>query len=368
MASPAEIMQPLPDTLPEDFSEWDSGHPISTQPVDFNVSAPATGDGLATKLPSQPANPRYNVVAVLDGSNDLPRFTVESFHSANDSLFRSFRSKEANETSSKHTTRKRTIVTAVAVASILLLLALVPRVYPSLQPRLVRVKQSIANLSKSADKNPAGNTPKPSPSKVLTGAAQSPTMAPKPLPSTQAEAAANPATDNVEEVTPPPVESKMMTDQLAAPSQIPHEIKTVAQKEAPPASGFGGVGMEGLDTSGAKAIGGVFGVGNNVPKVRPALAKVTISSGVAAGMFLHGARPQYPAIAKSAHISGTVVLQATISKAGSIENLRVITGPAMLRQAAMDAVSSWRYRPYLLNGEPVAMDTTINVVFTDQGE
>jgi protein TonB len=58
-----------------------------------------------------------------------------------------------------------------------------------------------------------------------------------------------------------------------------------------------------------------------------------------------------------------VVLQATISKAGSITNLRVISGPPMLQQAAMDAVRSWRYRPYLLNGDPVEVETTVNVVF-----
>jgi protein TonB len=92
--------------------------------------------------------------------------------------------------------------------------------------------------------------------------------------------------------------------------------------------------------------------------------KITISSGVAAGMLLHQTVPQYPAIAKSAHVSGTVVLQATISKVGTIENLRIISGPEMLKQAAMNAVSSWRYRPYLFNGVPVEMETTVNVVFT----
>ncbi len=73
--------------------------------------------------------------------------------------------------------------------------------------------------------------------------------------------------------------------------------------------------------------------------------------------------PQYPAIAKAARIQGIVVLQATISQNGLIQNLRVISGPPMLQQAAMDAVRSWRYKPYLLNGEPVEVETTINVVF-----
>jgi len=81
-------------------------------------------------------------------------------------------------------------------------------------------------------------------------------------------------------------------------------------------------------------------------------------------MLLQKTVPVYPPIAKAARVSGTVVLQATISKTGTIENLRVISGPAMLQQAAMDAVKSWRYRPYLLNGDPVEVETTVNVVFT----
>jgi protein TonB len=91
--------------------------------------------------------------------------------------------------------------------------------------------------------------------------------------------------------------------------------------------------------------------------------KIAISSGVAQGNLIQKVTPQYPAIAKAAHQSGTVVLQATISKEGTITNLRVVSGNAMLQSAALDAVKQWRYRPYMLNGEPVEVDTTINVVF-----
>ena len=92
--------------------------------------------------------------------------------------------------------------------------------------------------------------------------------------------------------------------------------------------------------------------------------KVNISAGVAHGMLLQKTTPMYPPIAKAARVSGTVVIQAKISKTGTIENLHVISGPAMLQQAAMDAVKSWRYRPYLLNNEPVEVETTVNVIFT----
>jgi protein TonB len=89
-----------------------------------------------------------------------------------------------------------------------------------------------------------------------------------------------------------------------------------------------------------------------------------ISSGVAAGLLIQKVIPTYPPIGKAVRIEGTVVLAALISKYGVIENLRVVSGPAMLQQAAIDAVQQWRYRPYMLDGDPVAVVTTINVVFS----
>ena len=97
--------------------------------------------------------------------------------------------------------------------------------------------------------------------------------------------------------------------------------------------------------------------GSGIPK------QVTISEGVAQGMVLKKIPPTYPPIAKAARIEGTVVLQATISKQGEIEDLKVISGHPMLQQSALDAVKQWTYKPYQLNGEPVEVATTVNVVF-----
>jgi TonB family protein len=91
--------------------------------------------------------------------------------------------------------------------------------------------------------------------------------------------------------------------------------------------------------------------------------KISISGGVMAGMALHKVAPDYPPIAKAAGVQGTVVLQATIGKDGRIEHLHVISGPPMLQQAALDAVKRWTYKPYTLAGEPVEVDTTVNVIF-----
>ncbi|MGA2572010.1 MAG: energy transducer TonB [Terracidiphilus sp.] len=92
--------------------------------------------------------------------------------------------------------------------------------------------------------------------------------------------------------------------------------------------------------------------------------KVSISAGVSAGLLLQKTEPIYPPIAKAARVSGTVVLQATISAAGTVEDLHVVSGPALLQQAALDAVKDWRYRPYLLSNQPVEVETTVYVIFT----
>lgn len=90
---------------------------------------------------------------------------------------------------------------------------------------------------------------------------------------------------------------------------------------------------------------------------------VRISGGVAAANLLNTVDPVYPPIAKAAHVEGTVVLHAIIGEDGTVRKLAVISGPNMLQSAAVDAVRHWTYKPYLLNGEPVEVETTITVNF-----
>ena len=82
-----------------------------------------------------------------------------------------------------------------------------------------------------------------------------------------------------------------------------------------------------------------------------------------AGTIIEKTTPSYPPIAKAAHVSGAVVLHAIIGKNGAIQNLTVISGPEMLRASAVEAVQHWRYKPYLLNGDPTEVDTSITVNF-----
>ena len=159
------------------------------------------------------------------------------------------------------------------------------------------------------------------------------------------------------------VQSEMMNNQLIAPTKIPKDIKMVAEKEAPPVQLWRGRhGRPGRQRQRRD--------GQRVRQRQRAQGEgCGAQEGEHLGRRRHGYvdpedQPIYPPIAKAARVSGTVVLQATISKTGTIENLRVISGPAMLQQAALDAVKTWRYRPYLLNNEPVEVETTVNVIFS----
>jgi periplasmic protein TonB len=160
---------------------------------------------------------------------------------------------------------------------------------------------------------------------------------------------------------PASVQTLTFRDPFAAPTVIPPTIRT-DPSAAPPTLPFidlnapsVGVGVDGPSTS-------LFHTSPR-PVVHPVPTRVSVSGGVIEGYVLHRTVPVYPVIARTVGVSGTVTLAATISKTGGIENLRVISGHPMLRQAAIDAVQTWRYRPYLLNSEPVEVQTTINVVF-----
>jgi protein TonB len=158
-----------------------------------------------------------------------------------------------------------------------------------------------------------------------------------------------------------------MANELTAPTKIPKVIKMTKDDAAPPPPTAGVSGMGDMGGAPGGAMGGILGgMGTGTAPVVKAAPpkKIAVSSGVMAGNLLTKTQPTYPAIAKAARIQGTVILAATISKSGTIENLRVVSGPPMLAPAAMDAVRSWRYKPYVLNGEPTEVDTQVTVNFT----
>jgi TonB family protein len=153
-----------------------------------------------------------------------------------------------------------------------------------------------------------------------------------------------------------------------APTKIPKDIQMIKEDPAPGPQSSGVMGMSGMAGGSAGGVmGGVSG-GSPVVVARPAqYGPARLSGGVVSGNRLTYAPPVYPAIAKAAHVTGSVVLHAIISKEGTVERLEAISGPDMLKQAAIDAVRQWTYKPYLLNGEPTEVDTTITVNFNLNG-
>ncbi len=161
--------------------------------------------------------------------------------------------------------------------------------------------------------------------------------------------------------------SELNDGQILMPSVIPHRIKEIPDEPKGPNSAPGGVQGVPFGVPGGTGDNSFAILIHNLPVV---LSKsvtphsVRVSSGVAQGLLIHQVRPQYPSLARSARIQGAVVLQAVIGKEGAIQNLQVLSGHPLLVQSALDAVRQWRYRPYLLNNEPVEVDTTITVNFT----
>ncbi len=164
------------------------------------------------------------------------------------------------------------------------------------------------------------------------------------------------------------IQTDIVNGQLRTPTKIPQKIQKVVEDEAPaPSTGVMG-GVQGGIAGGS--LGGVMGSIVNSTMAVPKIAtpqRVRVSSGVSQGLLVKKVQPPYPPLARQARIQGVVLLQATISKAGDIEGLTLISGHPMLTQAAIEAVKQWKYKPYLLNGEPVEVETQIQVNFTLAG-
>jgi protein TonB len=164
------------------------------------------------------------------------------------------------------------------------------------------------------------------------------------------------------------VQTDIVNGQLRTPTKIPKKVEMIKEEEAPPPMMSGVVGGVPGGVPGG-SMGGVMGgiIGNTalIPKV--AVQRIRVSSGVIQGNLYKKVEPIYPQIAKQAHVQGTVILAMVIGKDGTIENLHVVSGHPLLRNAAMDAVKQWRYHPYILDGEPVEVDTTVTVNFNFGG-
>jgi periplasmic protein TonB len=163
-----------------------------------------------------------------------------------------------------------------------------------------------------------------------------------------------------------PVQHLMDAGKLVAPKVIPKDIKIIKEDEAPDMGGMAG-GVPGGVAGGSMGgvMGGVIGgAGAAPPPPKANLKRITVGGQVQAAHLVNRVQPTYPPLARQTRISGTVKLHAIIGKDGSVQQLQVVSGHPLLVQSALDAVRQWRYQPTLLNGDPVEVDTEIDVIFS----
>jgi periplasmic protein TonB len=168
------------------------------------------------------------------------------------------------------------------------------------------------------------------------------------------------------------IQTDIVNGELRTPTKIPQKVQMIKEDEAPPPSmaTAGVVGGVPGGVPGGQMGGIIGGIVSSTPMAVPKVAtpqRVRVSSGVSTGLLVRKVNPNYPPLARQARIQGTVILQAEISKTGDIQNLRLISGHPMLAPAAIEAVKQWKYKPYLLNGEPVEVETQVQVNFTLSG-
>jgi periplasmic protein TonB len=161
-------------------------------------------------------------------------------------------------------------------------------------------------------------------------------------------------------------QTNMMGDHLVEPSSVPIDVLRLHESSLPAPISANELGVVGATGRHPGGVIGSLGNPDNVVQPPPKPAPVSHPPRVSAmmqGYLVHRVEPIYPALAKAARIQGPVHLKAVISREGMIENLQVLAGYPMLVTAAVAAVRQWRYRPYVLNGEPVEVETEITVNF-----
>lgn len=152
------------------------------------------------------------------------------------------------------------------------------------------------------------------------------------------------------------------TRALVVPATIPHGVSQEGQEPTPVLTHGACPSCTGKPN--AQWLSSVLGPRSVAIVPAPHAPKVVRISHMDEGLLVRQVKPLYPSIAKLAGVQGTVVLQAVISRGGEIQSLRAVSGNPLLVQAALQAVRQWRYRPYLLNGAAVEVETEISVNFT----
>ena len=164
-------------------------------------------------------------------------------------------------------------------------------------------------------------------------------------------------------------QSNLANGIVIVPREMPIGVPRIVEDSAPPQAGEIGIPFGTGDRWSRNSVLNSIASANAgaLPPPPAPTARPPRVSRMMEGNLVHKVQPEYPAAAKAARIQGAVVLQAIISKDGSIANLHVLSGHPMLVKSAIDAVSQWRYRPYYLNGDPVEVETQVTVNFVLAG-
>ena len=325
-------------------------------------------DKLPPNAPPAPA-PKSSTVELVERKPDRPLFSSAAVaeEASDDDAPAATLLNDLLEDDEERKTRRKWIMSGCVFGGSLLIVVFQLFHYYGANAKLkhiVPASQSVAAASSPIDSDidsvsiPDGkrsSTEKPSAGKM---AENSQTSSATEVLNSEQEADATASADQVKK--PAAAQTQMMQAQLSAPTRVPQALRNGASADAPPPDSLGGANLAALN--GAGSVGNVFSgkLNANISGPKP----ITVSAGVATGMLVHKTQPIYPSIARSARVQGTVTLNATITTSGKVANIKVVSGPPMLRQAAIDAVKTWLYKPYALNGYPTDVDTTINLVFT----
>lgn len=162
--------------------------------------------------------------------------------------------------------------------------------------------------------------------------------------------------------------SNLSQGHILQPPTIPLTIAILNEQRVASSPDVSGLGVEGSIGTSRRGVWGSAGPSVEVtPPPTPAPTHPLKVSHWAQGNLIYRVQPIYPPLARQARIQGTVELRAIVSQAGTIENLAVVSGHPMLVKSALEAVRQWRYRPYLLNSEPIEVETDITVNFVLSG-
>jgi TonB family protein len=327
------------------------------------VSSSLVSLGLGVSRATNAVPMAVGVATVVEADEIVhsPEPTATLRREADEALFKLYSSKEIEVEEEPKTGKKKwMIIGGVGAGAILIPLILIMTVFH--HGTTPAAKPSVQTVPAPTDTQVEAPTPDPSASVPTTSSAPAATTEKQQAANSQNSQPAAAANSVKAPKTPTKMQTKMMGDQLNAPTQIPQDAERQAAENAPPPASFDSAGADGLGGSAANA-SVLNGHGQPVVKYVPP-KPIAVSSGVATGMLIQSTPPVYPSIAKAARVGGTVVVHATISKNGTIKDLHVVSGPPMLQQAALDAVRSWRYRPYMLSNQPIEVETSVSVVFS----